>query len=269
MTTTVEPTAATPAVCDDPYFSGVTGFVRYMDAALDILRALPRPCHVLDLPAGHGQFTDALRADGFEVTPADINDERPDYVYADMNRSLPFTDDAFDAAVCLEGIEHLINPVTLLSELIRVVRPGGTVVLSTPNILNFYSRLQFLLTGAFYQFNPATLRDLPADTREDRFHIAPLSYHRVRYLADSLGADVVSVRTDRYKKKALMPVFLALHLMGAFWRRRLFFGPDAKPWRKRNAVMHAHLTSPALLYGRTMVLELRKREVGTPDQPAG
>ncbi|RMH29496.1 MAG: class I SAM-dependent methyltransferase [Planctomycetota bacterium] len=261
------PAAATQPEAPDtetgaPYFSGVTGFVLYMEAALDILRALPRPCHVLDLPAGHGQMTDALRAEGFEVTPADINEGRDDYVYADMNRPLPFPDGAFDAALCLEGIEHLVNPVTLVSELIRVVRPGGTVVLSTPNILNFYSRLRFLLTGTFYQFNPATLRDLPPDAREDRFHIAPLSYHRLRYLADHFGADVAGVRTDRFKKKWLMPLFGLLHLAGLPWRRRLFFGRDAEPWRERNERMAAHLTSPAVLFGRTLILELRKRDPG-------
>ncbi len=248
------------AGADEPYFSGNRNFTLYMEAALDVFRDISQPCHVLDLPAGHGQFTDALRGLGHEVTPVDINEEREDYIYADMNRALPFSDDAFDAAVCMEGIEHLINPVNLLSELIRVVRPGGTIVVSTPNIMNFYSRLQFLLTGTFYQFNPATLRDLPPDAQEDRFHISPMSYHRLRYLADYFGADVVEVRSDRFKKKWLAPLFLLFHALGAPWRKRLFFSRDADQWAKRNEQMHGHINSKALLTGRTMVLVLRKRE---------
>lgn len=258
--TTTTPTSESASATQQPYFSGVHGFVRYMDAALEIFEDIEKPCHVLDIPAGHGQFTDALRALGCEVTPADINEERKDYVYADMNRRLPFDDGAFDAAVCMEGIEHLIDPVNLVTELIRVVRPGGTIVLSTPNVLNFYSRLQFLFTGTFYQFNPATLRDLPPDTKEDRFHVSPMPYQRLRYLADYCGADVIDVRADRFKKKWLMPVYWLLQGLGWPWRRSLFFGKDAAAWRTRNEQMYRHINSPALLFGRTMVLTLRKRD---------
>ncbi|MBL0921244.1 MAG: class I SAM-dependent methyltransferase [Phycisphaerales bacterium] len=244
---------------NSPWFSGTEDFTGYMAVALRLIDRERRRLHVLDLPAGLGQFTDALRARGHTVTPADLNLVRPDYIRADMNGRLPFDDGAFDGAVCLEGIEHLVDPLNLLRELIRVVRPGGLVILSTPNIHNYFSRLQFLFTGTWYQFNPATLRDLPADAQEDRFHISPIAYPWLRHRADLLGADVEAVEGDRWKRKALLPVYALVWALGRPWARRLFFSKKASPWRSRNESMHAHINSRALLLSRTMIAVLRKR----------
>lgn len=240
------------------WFSGTEDFTGYMREAFEALNADGAAKRVLDIPAGLGQFTDALRARGHTVTPADINKERKDYVYADMNRALPFEDGAFDAAVCLEGLEHLVEPLRLLSELVRVVRPGGMVVISTPNVQNHYSRLQYLLTGTFYQFNPATLRDLPAGAMEDRFHISPLTLQWVWYFATYLGAGVEEVRGDRMKKKWMLPLFGLNQALGWWWRRRLFFGGRARQWAERNGAIHGALNSRAMLFSRTMVVVLRK-----------
>lgn len=240
-----------------PWFSGTEDFTGYMRVALEVLHEGGAK-RILDIPAGHGRFTDALRAAGHEVTPADLNPARADYVIADMNEALPFETGSFDAAACLEGLEHLVNPLGLLGELIRVVRPGGLVVVSTPNVQNYYSRLQFLLTGTVHQFNPAELRDLRPEAREDRFHISPISYPWLRYFAAYHGAEVIAVRGDRYKKKWLLPLFAAIHVLGWPWRRALFFGGRARSWAERNRRMHEHLNSPALLLSRTMIAVIRK-----------
>ena len=244
---------------DGPWFSGTEDFTGYMKTALGVIDREARPLHILDIPAGLGQFTDALRRRGHTVTPADLNLVHPDYIRADMNGALPFDAASFDAAVCLEGIEHLVDPLNLLTELIRVVRPGGLVVISTPNIHNYYSRLQFLFTGTWYQFNPATLRDLPPDAQEDRFHISPIAYPWLRHRADLLGADLESIGGDRWKKKALLPLYAVIHLLGRPWSRSLFFSKKAAPWRPRNERMYADLNARPLLLSRTMVATLRKR----------
>lgn len=48
-------------------------------------------------------------------------------------QALDFPDDSFDLVVCFETIEHLAAPEQALAELRRVVRPGGTVIVSSPN----------------------------------------------------------------------------------------------------------------------------------------
>ena len=50
-----------------------------------------------------------------------------------VDPSFPFDDDAFDDAVCCVSIDYLTQPVTVLADLARVVRPGGRVVLTWSN----------------------------------------------------------------------------------------------------------------------------------------
>lgn len=47
---------------------------------------------------------------------------------------IPFKDNFFDCVVCLEFIEHLMESEKLLIEMKRVLKPGGTAILSAPNI---------------------------------------------------------------------------------------------------------------------------------------
>ena len=69
---------------------------------------------------------DAVRYESF---PADAR-----FIQADLNREcIPLPDASADIIVSLETIEHLENPRTFFRELVRIAKPGGWVVVSTPN----------------------------------------------------------------------------------------------------------------------------------------
>ena len=88
---------------------------------------------------------DAVRYDGL---PPDV-----EFRAADFDRQpLPLADGEADVVASIETIEHLENPRALFRELARGARPGGLVVVSTPNQLSLLSLVTLLARGRFSAF---------------------------------------------------------------------------------------------------------------------
>ncbi|UFU02482.1 demethylmenaquinone methyltransferase [Ruania suaedae] len=99
---------------------------------------------VLDLAAGTGTSSEAYADAGIEVVPCDFSAgmvavgkrRRPDlnFVVGDAT-ALPFADEVFDAVTISFGLRNVVDTTTALTEMLRVTRPGGRVVIcefSTP-----------------------------------------------------------------------------------------------------------------------------------------
>lgn len=106
-----------------------------------------RPLHILDLGAGTGGVSAALAADGkHRVVAVDIvaNEDlrklrsavRVDQAIATAD-ALPFANESFDVVLCLETIEHLPDARAAAREMMRVLRSGGQVMITTPARLRF------------------------------------------------------------------------------------------------------------------------------------
>ena len=81
----------------------------------------------------------AGRVVGVDVSPRAIEaaqrrsiDGRPEFVLGG-GLELPFPDDSFDLVTSFQVLEHVPDPLVFLRELTRVTRPGGRVILATPN----------------------------------------------------------------------------------------------------------------------------------------
>lgn len=143
------------------------------ETILRIISNLDIKCNgkVLDAAAGQGFLSKKLFELGFEVYPVDINPlqfffNKLKCEKVDLNRELPFKNNFFDLIVSVESIEHLENPWDFIKELYRVLKPGGRLILTTPNITNIFSRLLFLISGRFILFSKKTVKN--------KYHIMPL-----------------------------------------------------------------------------------------------
>jgi 2-polyprenyl-3-methyl-5-hydroxy-6-metoxy-1,4-benzoquinol methylase len=91
---------------------------------------------------------DAVRYDGLPDTV--------DFRVADLDSArLPLDDGSVDVAAAVEVIEHLENPRAFVRELVRIVRPGGWIVVTTPNQMSALSLLTLVVKGRFSAFQDA------------------------------------------------------------------------------------------------------------------
>src|SRR5437867_2852957 len=108
------------------------------------------PCtregRALDAGAREGYWTKRLQEKGYSVTGIDLHPQSPDVEKLDLNKPLPFPDNSFDLVWCSEVIEHVYYPEKLRDEFIRVTKPGGQIMLTTPNSVCFIYAI-FLLFG--------------------------------------------------------------------------------------------------------------------------
>jgi ubiquinone/menaquinone biosynthesis C-methylase UbiE len=73
--------------------------------------------------------------------------------------SLPYPDDEFDLVTSSEVVEHLENYRALLREAFRVTACGGILIVTTPNVINVKSRVQYLVSGFANLFGPLPVRN--------------------------------------------------------------------------------------------------------------
>jgi ubiquinone/menaquinone biosynthesis C-methylase UbiE len=70
------------------------------------------------------------------------------YKIEDFDRyPLPFEDNVFDFCLCKDVLEHLINPLWVLTEAYRVMKRNGHLLVHVPNQFSVFSRIKFLITN--------------------------------------------------------------------------------------------------------------------------
>jgi ubiquinone/menaquinone biosynthesis C-methylase UbiE len=192
-----------------------------------------RGLKILDAPAGKGFVSEALQERGGRVFPLDIVEiEIPlkNKIKSDLNTYLPFKHDQFDRIICIEGIEHLQNPFSLIKEFSRILSYNGTLIITTPNTLNFRSRIKFLFTGNLFWFGDYAIK---------RFgHITPLFPYQLIFFLKSSGFSEIQIDANRKMK----------------WMKWL-----SLPLRAGGILFRENYNSPEIISGEILIIKAKKR----------
>ena len=188
---------------------------RWRRAVVDAVAAVPGE-RVLDLAAGTGTSSEPFADDGALVVPSDFSlgmlavgkERRPDlsFVAGDATR-LPFADAAFDAVTISFGLRNVVDTDAALREMLRVVRPGGRVVIcefSTPTWAPFRTVYLEYLMRALPVVAGAVTRDRGSyDYLAESIRSWPDQ--------DALGRRLLGAGWDRVSYRNLTGGIVALH----------------------------------------------------------
>lgn len=218
---------------------------------------------LLDLGCGDGKTGKMLLDLGFSVSACDMDRDRfefhdiIEFKECNLNNQLPYDDNTFDYVIFMEVIEHLYNPDFVVHEIRRVLKNGGHLILSTPNILNIRSRLRFLFEGSFDFFREPTLdysKCFPSAIQN--MHVIPWRYQELEYLLFKNKLVVECYYSDK-KIKKFYPLYLLLMPV-------MLLQAKLKETRARRkgkvdfSRIHNILLSKELLLGRHLIIDAVK-----------
>ena len=110
----------------------------------------------------------------------------------------PYADASFDTVLCCELIEHLfVDPMHMMSEINRILKPGGHLVLTTPNIGSLRS-VSAILLGYHPSFFPAYIRPRGDDEETEARHNREYVPMEVQHLLTDSGFDIVLLETGEF-----------------------------------------------------------------------
>jgi 2-polyprenyl-3-methyl-5-hydroxy-6-metoxy-1,4-benzoquinol methylase len=162
---------------------------------------------ILDVGCGDGRLARAIRASGLDVvihgcdvsTAALTRSEGLDRQYAvDLNcEPVPELDESFDLVIASEVIEHLIMPDRVLEEFTRVLRHGGHVLVTVPNV-------------AFWRFRVQALSGQVPSVTADTRHLHSFSASLLTQLVGKAGLQVVQLTGLRQRFNRLSQLHFQL-----------------------------------------------------------
>lgn len=200
-----------------------------------IKRYIPSQGKVLDVSCGNGEILDWLRQDGYSVRGTNYT-KHPDACKSvdidwgvDICKGLPYKDCTYDCVILLDVIAHLSDHNAAVREISRVIKPGGYIIVVTPNIMRINSRLHFLLTGFFKAKRAFIGFDVPGEEAFKFHNYSPhlpvflyqLHSHNLNFfLIDAVGYKMKSYLMWFLFVPFIIPMtFYKTHVMEKFIRR--------------------------------------------------
>ncbi len=199
---------------------------------------------VLDVGASPGIFTRIMQMSGYDTVGLDLyphkrfpaagaGEDRNIFieneikvVSADIvNQPFPFSDSTFDFVTMNETIEHLIgSPMQCISEIKRVLKPGGLLFLSTPNVATLANRLRFASGKNIY-----TPMETLINVQAYKLHNREYTMADLEYLVAKAGFSVVEKKWLNLGgenvtglKRTARSVYYLITNINSHWKSNLF-----------------------------------------------
>jgi SAM-dependent methyltransferase len=205
----------------------------------DSLKPARAGARVLDVGCGAGQVVGKLTQAGFEAYGVDVSEpnierarKHSDRCFFYDGKHLPFPEKHFASVGALNVLEHVEEPEAFIPEMVRVVEPGGTVIISSPNFFRVFGFRDYhpkmrgignkLANWKRLRQKKEQMRSDPAKVRFDRMTpivkepftpdddaIIATNAYEIAFFLERAGCEIKEVAcTDRYVAK---PVELVLN----------------------------------------------------------
>lgn len=109
---------------------------------------------VLDLGAGQAKYKKLIQSNARSYTAFDVAEGDNIDVVGDIHE-LPFADSTFDTIVCTQVFEHISKPWNVVSEIKRILKPGGKIILTAPFMIPYHAH-----PFDFYRYTTEGMKDL-------------------------------------------------------------------------------------------------------------
>jgi methionine biosynthesis protein MetW len=150
---------------------------------------------IVDLGCGPGHLCKYISEKGYPVTGVDISDNSLELVRqkgikavkANLQEKLPFEDNELDIVIATEVIEHIYDTESFMEEIKRITKPGGSIIITTPNVASLARR--FML---FFGKNPYLDYKLSGTAG----HIRYFTFRSMKDFMRQFGLQIVSLETE-------------------------------------------------------------------------
>jgi SAM-dependent methyltransferase len=155
---------------------------------------VPHGATFLDLGCGTGLSSSMLSDNGYNVTGLDLSEiniqsarktERPGLKFIQGSAlALPFADNTFDAVGSFLFIEHILHVDVCLSEMTRVVKKGGVIIILSPNLLSPFNQIYDMLNIIFNRKGATTFGERNAIQVLKMFFLNNWAVLRKKFMPD-------------------------------------------------------------------------------------